>query len=48
MKHVISKRYLLLVTVFAFKWDICLGSGEDGTLSGTGSGTKQVLITGCQ
>ena len=37
MKSLIFKLHLLMVTVFAFEWDICLGEGDAllGTMPGT-------------
>ena len=46
MKSLIFKLHLLMVTVFAFEWDICLGEGD--ALLGTMPGTIAVLRTGGQ
>lgn len=46
MKSLIFKLHLLVVTVFAFELDICLGEGD--ALLGTVPGTMQVLTAGCQ
>ena len=46
MKSIIFKLHLLMVTVFAFESDICLGEGD--ALLGTVPGTMAVLRTGGQ
>lgn len=46
MKSLIFKLPLLMVTVFAFESDICLGEGD--ALLSTVPGTMEVLTTGCQ
>lgn len=46
MKNLICKLHLLMVTVFAFESDICLGEGD--AQLGTVPGTMEVLTTGRQ
>ena len=39
MKSLIFKLHLLMVAVFAFESDVCLGAGEGDVLLGTVPGT---------